>query len=359
MLGGGSNRPCRRGYSNPAFGGLMARPPSSINSALFSMEVAMSRFMGVLGCVVLLAACDSDRLYGLGQLAGSDASLDAGGVSSLDTGSETDADAAMDAGVDTSIDAAVDTSTDVDASSDTGSLADAADDTSTDTGADSGEDAGPVNDPEGDGFYLHPNGVTVLCPGAAVGASGEVDGVMYTKQDRSGRDVLGLDHLLFSDPASFSFVCTSDVTDMSQLFAPLSSFNQDISSWDTSSVTSMGAMFAGASAFNQDISRWDTSSVTSMDSMFGNSSFNQDIGRWDVSSVTSMVGMFGNSSFNQDIGGWDVSSVTDMFGMFTSASSFNQDLSNWCVDLIDFAPPGFDYGASAWTRPRPVWGTCP
>ena len=40
------------------------------------------------------------------------------------------------------------------------------------------------------------------------------------------------------------------------------SFNGDISSWDTSNVTDMKGMFSGATAFNQDIGSWDTSNVT-------------------------------------------------------------------------------------------------
>ena len=49
-------------------------------------------------------------------------------------------------------------------------------------------------------------------------------------------------------------VVTSLVTDMSDLFKDATSFNQNISSWDTSSVTTMEDMFRGASAFNQDLS---------------------------------------------------------------------------------------------------------
>ena len=68
-----------------------------------------------------------------------------------------------------------------------------------------------------------------------------------------------------------------------------SSFNQDISKWDTSNVNTMLNMFYGASAFNQDISQWKTSKVTGMAGTFRNaSSFNQDISQWDTSAVTDM-----------------------------------------------------------------------
>ncbi|WP_366513687.1 BspA family leucine-rich repeat surface protein [Psychrobacter sp.] len=45
--------------------------------------------------------------------------------------------------------------------------------------------------------------------------------------------------------------------------------------------------------------------------------------------------------------------------MFAGASSFNQDLSQWCVANIASKPNNFDNDATAWTKPKPVWGTCP
>jgi surface protein len=129
---------------------------------------------------------------------------------------------------------------------------------------------------------------------------------------------------------------TSNVTTMYAMFRNASSFNQDISGWNVSNVTLMSVMFSGASAFNQDISGWNVSSVTGMSSMFsGASAFNQDISGWNVSNVTGMGGMFsGASAFNQDISGWNVSKVTSMGSMFSGASSFNQDLANWNVSKV-------------------------
>ena len=162
---------------------------------------------------------------------------------------------------------------------------------------------------------------------------------------------------------------TSNVEDMAVMFRGATSFNQDLEQWDTSNVLYMYDMFRQASNFNGDVSTWDTSSVVDMQAMFRQATaFNSDISTWDTSSVTTMgcsfctprSGMFqGATSFNQDISGWDVSNVNDMSGLFQDATSFNQDLSSWCVTDISSMPSEFDTNASAWTLPRPVWGTCP
>ena len=126
-------------------------------------------------------------------------------------------------------------------------------------------------------------------------------------------------------------------------------------------VTDTGGMFYNASSFNQDISSWDMSAVITTVGMFSfASSFNQDIGSWDMSAAEELDEMFfGASVFDQDIGSWDVSSATGMTYMFASATNFNQNLSGWCVSLIGSKPEGFDFGATSWTEPQPVWGTCP
>ena len=231
--------------------------------------------------------------------------------------------------------------------------------------------------------YLASNGITVKASaGADVDSTGTIYGITYRILDRTGLD------FYISQGQDVSKVCTSLVTDMSDLFKD-NSFNKNISSWDVSNVTDMHNMFNGAYSFNQDLNSWDVSKVTDMIGMFYNASdFNGDIGSWDVSKVTDMTAMFnGASSFNQDlvnlpigswdvssvtnmsymfynafdfngyVGSWDVSNVTDMIGMFYQATSFNQNLSNWVVTNVTNCQT-FSSGATDWTKPKPNFTKC-
>ena len=154
-------------------------------------------------------------------------------------------------------------------------------------------------------FLMFPSSGTVFYIGTTVGATGILEGVTYTSVDNTTLSAM--------DPATddYTTVVTSLVTDMNSMFLSASSFNQDISSWDVSNVTNMSSMFRDAVAFNGNINNWD------------------------------------------------VSNVTDMSYMFQSAASFNKDLSGWCVTNIATEPSNFDTGATSWTLPKPVWGTCP
>jgi hypothetical protein len=149
---------------------------------------------------------------------------------------------------------------------------------------------------------------------------------------------------------------TSTVTDMSNLFANQSTFNDDISRWNTSNVQNMNSMLMSASAFNADISQWNTCRVTNMDNMFLNAiGFNQDLSLWPVQMIPSIPINFANGSSitkfpnwghlspitqqnisiavdlwfsNQattvltygPISEWDTSAVTDMSGLFANKS---------------------------------------
>ncbi|HLR90020.1 MAG TPA: BspA family leucine-rich repeat surface protein [Balneolaceae bacterium] len=184
-------------------------------------------------------------------------------------------------------------------------------------------------------IYLAENGVTIKCPKASFGYKAEVNGVEYEVVDRAR-----LEQRIKNDE-NVTNVCTSLITDMSELFYVKTAFNQPIGSWDVSNVSTMRSMFTATISFNQDISDWDVSNVRDMSWMFSEDSrFNQPIDEWDVSSVTNMEGMFAeNRSFNQPIGNWDVSSVTNMNWMFGQGdydhpSVFNQDIGNWNVSSV-------------------------
>ena len=128
----------------------------------------------------------------------------------------------------------------------------------------------------------------------------------------------------------------SGITDLSNLFNGMTTFNLDISSWDTSSVNTMYKMFYGAKSFNQDIGQWDTSRVINMAETFSHAeSFNQDIGNWDVSHVKNMSFMFNQAFvFDQNLNKWNTGKVTNMRGMFTHTHKFNGDISTWDVSQV-------------------------
>ena len=176
-------------------------------------------------------------------------------------------------------------------------------------------------------IYLASNGLTVKASAKAIaGDKGKINGVTYTVVDKSTLTTM------INNGDDVTKVCTSLVTDMSNMFTEVPDFNQKIGTWDVSNVTTMYGMFDGA-GFNQDISNWDVSSVTNMGSMFSYTMFNHDISNWDVSSVTNMSYMFDGAGFNHDISNWDVSSVTNMNGIF-AGTNFNGDISSWNVSNV-------------------------
>jgi surface protein len=201
-------------------------------------------------------------------------------------------------------------------------------------------------------FTIDNNGI-VKCPTATPGQKGTIFGEEYEAVDRA------LLEQRRDQGADLSYVCTSLVTDMSNLFRD-KNFNQPIGNWDVSKVTNMSYMFLNSN-FNQDISLWDVSSLVDMKGMFwdnilfnsditlwdvsnveymndlfrGANLFNRDLNNWDVSSVRNMSYMFAfNQHFNGGVETWDVSKVVNMQGMFQHAKSFNKDISTWDVSSV-------------------------
>ena len=129
-------------------------------------------------------------------------------------------------------------------------------------------------------------------------------------------------------------IVTTDVTNMGGLFQNNTSFNENISHWDTGNVTEMWDTFNAATSFNQDISNWNTAKVKYLNDMFKNAdAFNKDLS-WNTAKVINMKNMFyGANAFNGDISEWDTGEVKNMQYMFRDADAFNRDLS-WNIENV-------------------------
>ena len=135
---------------------------------------------------------------------------------------------------------------------------------------------------------------------------------------------------------------TSNVTDMSEMFADFNIRNLDLSSFDTSKVTTMASMFAGSDCLtNLDVSSFDTSNVEDMSLMFFNcqSLSNLDVSHFDTGNVKDMNKMFYNCSGlkNLDFSEYkrfDTSNVTNMHEMFSKVDSERIILTNFITSNV-------------------------
>jgi surface protein len=110
----------------------------------------------------------------------------------------------------------------------------------------------------------------------------------------------------------------SKVTDFSFMFAYARKFVGNVSTWDTSSAVNMRAMFRYAEVFNGNISNWDVSRVETMKDMFGYAyKFGGgDLRRWNTSSVLLFDGMFSNAKlFSGKVSTWDTRKAISMVFM--------------------------------------------
>lgn len=134
---------------------------------------------------------------------------------------------------------------------------------------------------------------------------------------------------------SFNNWNTSNITNMSHMFASAGNFNQPLGNWDTSKVTNMVWMFHYLSKFNQPLLNWDVSKVTNMDHMFHIcTDFNQPLNSWNVSNVTSMRSILENTAaFNQPLSNWNLISVTNAIDMIylsgIDCDHYNETLIGW------------------------------
>ena len=200
--------------------------------------------------------------------------------------------------------------------------------------------------------------VRTECPTAKIANMGSEGECWCQYHDGSVTEIVATDEnnwmacLLTSSPDpipdaswhTFVYKCLEEAPKTGECTAWASGNNYGtMPNWDTSSVEDMSGWtgsafqgFGGKSTFNGDISKWDTGKVTTMYDMFYHASaFNQDIGNWNTEKVTNMEAMFVRASaFNQDIGSWNTAQVTDMRDMFYYASAFNQDIGSWNTEKV-------------------------
>ena len=131
--------------------------------------------------------------------------------------------------------------------------------------------------------------------------------------------------------------------------AACSSFNDDISGWDTSHGTTFESAFRGAQFFNRPLN-WDTSRATSLANTFRYAAaFNQPLA-WNTSRVTDMHSTFrGAAAFDQPLA-WDTSQATSLDDTFTGTSSLGQ--CNRALIAFTFsASPAFRSSSwSSWSQ---------
>ena len=105
--------------------------------------------------------------------------------------------------------------------------------------------------------------------------------------------------------ADLNDIDTSDITDMSWLFAKLDPHNIDISEWNVSNVENMFYMFYACKNFNSDLSKWNVSKVKYMHCMFwGCNKFTSDLSKWNVSKVEDMFRIFASCTSLKNKPSW-------------------------------------------------------
>ena len=159
------------------------------------------------------------------------------------------------------------------------------------------------------------------------------DSVTVDGDKSLGALFMGMEELETID--NLSYLNTSDVTDMSQMFRNTPSLTSaDLSSFDTRAVTTMLGMFQQSGFEELDLSSFVTDNVINMSSMFQASNLHHiDVSSFNTSKVTTMRDMFGYSHDLIDIKGldeFDTQTVISMEGMFWFANSLKSlDLSHF------------------------------
>ncbi|MBR5391327.1 MAG: BspA family leucine-rich repeat surface protein [Prevotella sp.] len=123
------------------------------------------------------------------------------------------------------------------------------------------------------------------------------------------------------------YLNTSEVTNMSYMFAACKLTSLDLSHFSTANVIDMSCMFCYCEQLESlDLSSFNTSNVTDMTLMFsGCSSLTSlDLSSFNTANVTDMSDMFGECANLQTIyagSGWSTDAVTISYGMFSNCTN--------------------------------------
>lgn len=155
----------------------------------------------------------------------------------------------------------------------------------------------------------------------------------FEEQEVAGEEIL-------SQTIDISSFDTSNMTDMSYMFANHSKLTTLSQSFDTSNVTDMQYMFNNCELLtNLNLLNFRTSNVTNMQYMFRNCEVlnNLDLSSFRTSNVTNMAGMFYDcrALTSLDLSMFDTSKNTSMYDMFWSCIALTSlDLSNFDTSKV-------------------------
>ena len=126
-----------------------------------------------------------------------------------------------------------------------------------------------------------------------------------------------------------STVFGAEKISLHKTFESCTSYNNDLTNWNTENVTDMNGTFNGCTVFNGDLSSWNTENVITFRDTFRNTAFNNDsLANWNTENVTSFLSTFyGCSDFNGDITNWRTDSADTLQSMFYLCSAFNRDIN--------------------------------
>ena len=137
-----------------------------------------------------------------------------------------------------------------------------------------------------------------------------------------------------------SYLNTSEVTDMSYMFANTQFYELDLSSLNTAKVTSMKGMFSDCSLSEFNGSKFNTQNVTDMSYMFADSKIDYcNFRSFNTENVTDMSNMFRNmyNLYNLDLIYFNTSRVTNMEEMFYGCYSLRTiyvDEDSWSTASV-------------------------